>query len=926
MHILSARLSNFRSFHSDQFLTFGHSNIFVGRNGSGKSSLLSALLSSLLPSAHSSILPNSFVELRISNNNSFAGLPSIFSLSVRFSPSPLYFLDSHPLSSSLFFLICELLGISQSIAIHQSVSSNSDIYPCSINSLGSLSPHSRLNLIINSLGVSNYDIRKLKAIKCLNIDINTINEQINERKNELKNEIKKGKEKENKEKRKAEIEYEMMKWEMKEIEKEIEKEEKQSKEIKIENEGMLEIELEECRERMNKLEKDKEEIKGGMVDGVSDEIERWIEEQKKKKGEIEKLEKKREEISREIGAVRCFNAIGTKVERVSELEGRLERAKAEAKSESSSQTSKLRDRRGLWIKERELKEEIEILKRRMALAQDRIVCVGHGAVTAYESIKEEEGVIGPVHALLNVPRDVEDAFESVARARLFWIVVENEEVAFRLVERVSVAFIALNRLPTHSKAVLDDPRLVRLAKALKPAARFAALAEYVCRGFYVTATLEDAVELSGRYNANVVTAEGEVMTRNGILSGGAKEPIGVLREMRNLQQLVGTAQAELGCVRDQLSAASWLDGSAEDSNDRPVLGSASLVTALEWKLQLVKERKLRIPDEKSLLSELRRVEQFLTRRRTELQDLLKRVPANERIRLERHSELKHRLAGIINELDELKKRETEVVDKLYGAPDCDNCVGVQRRHILMDRKAQLAERLGIKFGSDKFINLDEPSQCRDLLLSELRTVNRDLRQLAGSERASHMLETANQLHNRIADLNNSKYQISALIDELEIRRAATLSTSFDLLIAYYSEYFNLINKTSLPDSKLSINDDGAFIMVDNEVCDTAALSGGQRSIIALSLVLALSRVVSLPFLFLDEIDANLDAASRAALYGQLRLCDAQLFITTFREEALLAGDKFFGVVASDGASNVCEITSELAAEMIRTAPDSTINK
>lgn len=193
MHILSARLSNFRSFHSDQFLTFGHSNIFVGRNGSGKSSLLSALLSSLLPSAHSSILPNSFVELRISNNNSFAGLPSIFSLSVRFSPSPLYFLDSHPLSSSLFFLICELLGISQSIAIHQSVSSNSDIYPCSINSLGSLSPHSRLNLIINSLGVSNYDIRKLKAIKCLNIDTNTIDEQINERKNELKNEIKKGK-------------------------------------------------------------------------------------------------------------------------------------------------------------------------------------------------------------------------------------------------------------------------------------------------------------------------------------------------------------------------------------------------------------------------------------------------------------------------------------------------------------------------------------------------------------------------------------------------------------------------------------------------------------------------------------------------------------------------------------------------------------
>jgi len=100
---------------------------------------------------------------------------------------------------------------------------------------------------------------------------------------------------------------------------------------------------------------------------------------------------------------------------------------------------------------------------------------------------------------------------------------------------------------------------------------------------------------------------------------------------------------------------------------------------------------------------------------------------------------------------------------------------------------------------------------------------------------------------------------------------------------------------------------------------THQLSGGQESVLALSLIFAIQRCDPSPFYLLDEIDSALDPVHRTAVANMLakQSAEAQFLCTTFHPEMLSAADKFFGVVFKNKASFVSVITEDQAHELIR---------
>ncbi|VDP97697.1 unnamed protein product [Trichobilharzia regenti] len=70
--------------------------------------------------------------------------------------------------------------------------------------------------------------------------------------------------------------------------------------------------------------------------------------------------------------------------------------------------------------------------------------------------------------------------------------------------------------------------------------------------------------------------------------------------------------------------------------------------------------------------------------------------------------------------------------------------------------------------------------------------------------------------------------------------------------------------------------------------DMNQLSGGQKSLVALTLIFAIQKCDPAPFYLFDEIDAALDAQYRKA-------SEAQFITTTFRPELLESAEKFYGV-------------------------------
>ena len=90
----------------------------------------------------------------------------------------------------------------------------------------------------------------------------------------------------------------------------------------------------------------------------------------------------------------------------------------------------------------------------------------------------------------------------------------------------------------------------------------------------------------------------------------------------------------------------------------------------------------------------------------------------------------------------------------------------------------------------------------------------------------------------------------------------------------------------------------------------AALSGGQRALIALSLLLALLKFKPAPIYILDEIDAALDLSHTQNIGNMIRNCfkQSQFIIVSHKPGMFNSANVVFKVVLVDGKSTVQRTT------------------
>jgi len=103
-----------------------------------------------------------------------------------------------------------------------------------------------------------------------------------------------------------------------------------------------------------------------------------------------------------------------------------------------------------------------------------------------------------------------------------------------------------------------------------------------------------------------------------------------------------------------------------------------------------------------------------------------------------------------------------------------------------------------------------------------------------------------------------------------------------------------------------------------EMKDMQQLSGGQKSLVALTLIFAIQKCDPAPFYLFDEIDQALDAQHRKAVADMIHDLsnDAQFITTTFRPELLEHADKFYGVKFRNKVRHVECVTDDEALDFV----------
>ncbi|CAL5049378.1 unnamed protein product [Urochloa decumbens] len=304
--------------------------------------------------------------------------------------------------------------------------------------------------------------------------------------------------------------------------------------------------------------------------------------------------------------------------------------------------------------------------------------------------------------------------------------------------------------------------------------------------------------------------------------------------------------------------------------------------------------------------------------------------------------------------DDLKTREAILVQTVQDcAKDLEQLMNSRGIHLTKQEECKKKIwDLGL-FPADAFETYRK--QNKKQLQKMLYNCNEQLKQfshvsLKGLDQYVNLTEQREQLQRRRAELDAGDQKIMELISVLDQRKDESIERTFKGVARHFREVFSelvqgghgylVMMKKKDGDACDSDNDeDGTrdpdpegtiekYIGVKVKVSFTGKgetqsmkqLSGGQKTMVALTLIFAIQRCDPAPFYLFDEIDAALDTQYRTAVGNMIRrladMADTQFIATTFRPEIVKVADKIYGVTHKNRVSYMNVVSEEQALDFI----------
>ena len=272
----------------------------------------------------------------------------------------------------------------------------------------------------------------------------------------------------------------------------------------------------------------------------------------------------------------------------------------------------------------------------------------------------------------------------------------------------------------------------------------------------------------------------------------------------------------------------------------------------------------------------------------------------------------------------------------------------RRSAILQDEKREAIAMTGEVFDAEPVQVSDTPESIaeRENLHRKLERTKIKLEDAgagSGSEVIKEYEDTKNRdtfLVKELADLEASITSLRALISELRETIERTFKEGIEKINIQFGEFFKLMfggggaflsiivehkrlkeeDEAGDEDLPLEHGLDITINLPHKKVKDLNMLSGGERSLVSIALLFAMSQVNPPPFLVLDETDAALDEANSRKYGDMLDLLSkhSKLIVVTHNRETMSRAQVLYGVTMGlDGASKLLSIKFDEAVQIAK---------
>jgi chromosome segregation protein len=167
---------------------------------------------------------------------------------------------------------------------------------------------------------------------------------------------------------------------------------------------------------------------------------------------------------------------------------------------------------------------------------------------------------------------------------------------------------------------------------------------------------------------------------------------------------------------------------------------------------------------------------------------------------------------------------------------------------------------------------------------------------------------ATELQKQIDDLTQAEQSLRAVIGKINEDSRKLFAETYDAVRAHFQELFRKLFGGGMADVVLDTPDDVLESGVDivarppgKELRGISLMSGGEKTLTAVALLLAIFRSKPSPFCLLDEVDAALDEANTERLAQTIRdFTDrSQFIVITHKKRTMAYADVLYGVTMQE---------------------------
>jgi chromosome segregation protein len=242
---------------------------------------------------------------------------------------------------------------------------------------------------------------------------------------------------------------------------------------------------------------------------------------------------------------------------------------------------------------------------------------------------------------------------------------------------------------------------------------------------------------------------------------------------------------------------------------------------------------------------------------------------------------------------------------------------------LMIIKAQITARIDTfkqdleEFADIEFISLPL-EKLKEKLNNSENTLNRignvNLRALEVYE---GIKEQYDKIKEKVNQLDEEKLEILKIIEQIDKKKKKAFLTTLKDINTLFSRNFSQLSTKGIvtiePQDKKDVFEKGLNIIVrmsGRKIFDVTSLSGGEQTLVALSLIFAIQELKPYCFYIFDEIDAALDRrnSEKLAYLFKKNMKQGQYIVITHNDSIISeSSDILYGVSMQEGISKVLSI-------------------